>query len=80
MVVVEEKEKIHNTSSKYFRVVFLKMSSESESKSAESEFHDSNFADEFLEIDYDSPLLDFKHTTLFALISCLYNSDTDSYS
>ena len=56
------------------------MSSESESKSAESEFHDANFADEFLEIDYDSPLLDLKHTTLFALISCLYNSDTDSYS
>ena len=43
------------------------MSAESESKSAESEFHDSNFADEFLEIDYDSPLLDFKHTTLFQI-------------
>ena len=56
------------------------MSAESESKSAESKFYDANFADEFLEIDYDSPFLDFKHTTPFALISCLYNLDTDNYS
>ena len=57
------------------------MSAESKSKSepAESEFHDADFADEFIEIDYDSPLLDFKRTTLFALISCLYNSYTYSY-
>ena len=55
------------------------MSTEAVSK-PETKFANADFADEFLEIDCNIPLLDFKHTTLFAFTLCLYNSDTDTYS